>query len=63
MGQFLTPLPSPATRSRPRLYRARRRRHPRSRLEPTFVVQPGGMVELALREMDAVLVRVLPTEA
>jgi len=43
-----------------RLYRARRRRHPRSRLEPTFVVQPGGMVELALREMDAVLVRVLP---
>jgi hypothetical protein len=31
-------------------------------MEPKIVIQPGGMVEVALRELGAVLVRVLPPE-
>lgn len=62
MGQYLRSFPSPKTYPRPRRQFARRRRHPVHRLDPTFVIQPGGMVELALREMGAVLVRVLPPE-
>jgi hypothetical protein len=32
------------------------------RLDPTVIILPGGMVELALRELGAVLVRVLHPE-
>jgi hypothetical protein len=63
MGNILTPPPSPVTRSRPRLRRTHRRRHSTSGLETTFVIQPGGMVELALRELGAVLTRVLPPDS
>ena len=63
MGNILAPLPSRATRSRLRLRRTHRRRHPASRVEPTVVIQPGGMVELALRELVAVLIRAIPPEA
>jgi len=62
-GQYSCPLPSRATRSRLRLRRTHRRRHPASRVEPTVVIQPGVMVELALRELGAVLIRAIPPEA
>jgi hypothetical protein len=32
-------------------------------MAPKVAIQPGGMVEVALRELGAVLVRVLPPEA
>jgi len=32
-------------------------------VDPTVVIQPGGMVELALRELGAVLIRAIPPEA
>jgi hypothetical protein len=63
MGQFITTLPVSPIRRRPRPRLARAGRRPRPRLEPKVVIQPGGMVELALSELGAVLVRVLPPEA
>ncbi len=64
MGHISLPTPSPTPRLRrsPRriLPRTQRRSRPAPGLEPTVVIQPGGMVELALRELGAVLVRVLP---
>jgi hypothetical protein len=62
MGQHLSSFPSPKAYARPMLQLARRRRYPVRHFEPTFVIQPGGMVELALREMGAVLVRVIPPQ-
>lgn len=62
MGNFITTLPLPAAHSRPRPRRSRPGRRPTPRLEPKVVIQPGGMVEVALRELGAVLVRVLPPD-
>jgi len=62
MGHILSPQPAPLMRTHGRRRVFRRPRPSAGRVEPAPFIQPGGMVELALRELGAVLVRVLPAD-
>jgi len=58
-----SPHPTPGSASRKRRLRHRRARRMRVQIESRSIpVEPGGMVDVALRELGAVLVRVLPPD-